>query len=118
MSFCVRVRKVLEILDLEDDFDFIASRDDVDHGKPDPEIYLLVAKELGCSPSECLVIEDSPTGVQAGLNAGMNVVAISTPFTKKRLHEADWPPEEHIVDDPNMLPSVVAQVVEQINRGN
>ena len=61
MSYCAQVRRVLEILELADAFDFVASRDDVEHGKPDPEIYLLVARELGVPPAQCLVIEDSPS---------------------------------------------------------
>jgi len=115
MSYCPQVQRVLEILELTQAFDFVASRDDVDRGKPDPEMYLMVAKELGVSPSECLVIEDSPTGVKAALNAGMRVVAVSTPFTQKRLHESNLLPAAHIVDDPATLPSVVAHVVEHIN---
>jgi len=39
MSRCRQVRRVLEVLDLGEAFDFVASRDDVEHGKPDPEIY-------------------------------------------------------------------------------
>ena len=118
MSYCPQVRRVLEILELTRAFEFVASRDDVENGKPDPEIYLLVAKELGVSPAECLVIEDSPTGVKAALNAGMSVVAVSTPFTQKRLHETALLPAAHIVDDPDMLTSVVAHVVEHINGGD
>lgn len=111
MSYCAQVQRVLEILDLTGAFDFVASRDDVEHGKPDPEIYLLVARELGVSPDECLVIEDSLTGVKAALAAGMDVVAVSTPFTRQRLHEADLLPPGHIVDDPSTLPDAVAHVI-------
>jgi HAD superfamily hydrolase (TIGR01549 family) len=111
MSYCAQVQRVLKILNLKDSFDFVASRDDVEHGKPDPEIYLLVASELGVSPEECLVIEDSPTGVKAGLAAGMDVVAVSTPFTRQRLRESGLLPPGHIVDDPGALPDVVAHVV-------
>lgn len=118
MSYCSQVRRMLDVLDLTSVFKFVASRDDVENGKPDPEIYLLVAKELEVSPSECLVIEDSPTGVKAALNAGMSVVAVSTPFTQKRLHESALLPEAHIVDDPDLLPGVVAHVMEHINRGD
>ncbi len=111
MSYCPQVQRVLKILDLTDAFDFVASRDDVEHGKPDPEIYLLVANELGIPPGECLVVEDSPTGVKAALAAGMDVVAVSTPFTRQRLHVDSLLPVAHIVDDPSTLPEVVAHVV-------
>ena len=56
MSHCDQVRRVLKVLALEDAFDFIATRDDVEHGKPDPEIYLLVAWQLNVGPKECLVV--------------------------------------------------------------
>lgn len=64
ISRCAQVKRVLGILNLTDTFDFVASRDGVEHGKPDPEIYLLVADELGVPPEECLVVEDSPAGVR------------------------------------------------------
>ncbi|MFQ5857882.1 MAG: HAD family hydrolase [Anaerolineae bacterium] len=111
MSRCGQAQRVLEVLNLTDAFDFVASRDDVECGKPDPEIYLMVARELGVPPEECLVIEDSLTGVKAALAAGMNVVAVSTPFTCQRLHEAALLPPGHVVDDPATLPDVVAHVV-------
>lgn len=112
MSRCEQASQVLDALGLADEFDFVATRDDVENGKPDPEIYLLVADELGVEPVHCLVLEDSPAGVEAALDAGMNVVAVSTPFSRERLHAAGLLPDEHIVDDPDELPEVVAHVVE------
>jgi len=47
----------------------------------------------------------------------MQVVAVSTPFTQKRLHEANMLPATHIVDDANELHAIVAHVLEHINRG-
>jgi mannitol-1-/sugar-/sorbitol-6-phosphatase len=52
--------------------------EDVTRGKPSPDAYLLAARELGVSPSECLVVEDAPAGVQAARAAGMTVVGITT----------------------------------------
>lgn len=106
MSYCPQVQRVLSVLGLKDEFDFVASRDDVEHGKPDPEIYLLVARELGIPPHQCLVIEDSPSGVQAALAAGMHVIAVSTPFTREALHAGGLLDERWIVDDPATLPAV------------
>ena len=116
MSYCQQTQRVLAILGVSAAFDFVASRDDVEHGKPDPEIYLLVADELGVIPAECLVIEDSPAGVQAALSAGMAVIAVSTPFTYKRLHAANLLPPEHLVDDPVRLPQVVADIMKTQSR--
>lgn len=108
MSYCDQVQHVLKALGLSNAFDFIASRDDVEHGKPDPESYFLLARELEVQPEECLVIEDSPAGVKA---AGMNVVAVSTPLTRQRLHESGLLPPQHIVNNPELLPDVVAHVI-------
>ena len=48
--------------------------------KPHPEVFLKVAEMLEVDPEDCIVFEDSPTGVQAGLAAGMKVVGLSTTF--------------------------------------
>ena len=109
MSYCDQVRRVLRVLALEDAFDFIATRDDVEHGKPDPEIYLLVAQQLNVPPRECLVIEDSPVGVRAAISAGMDVIAVTTPFTRQQFKERDLLDRRWVVDDPDRLPDVVRQ---------
>jgi beta-phosphoglucomutase len=111
MSYRPQVQRVLEILHLSDAFDFIASRDDVEQGKADPEIYFLTARSLGVSPSECLAIEDSPAGVEAALAAGVNVIAVSTPLTRQRLHESGLLSPHLIVDDPAILPQTVASIM-------
>lgn len=107
MSHCRQVRRILAVLDLEATFDFVATRDDVEHGKPHPEIYLLVARELGELPEHCLVVEDSPTGVQAALQAGMACVAVSNPFTRESLRTSGLLDSRWIVDDPQRLLEVV-----------
>jgi HAD superfamily hydrolase (TIGR01509 family) len=62
-------------------FDTVVSGDDVQHGKPDPEIYLLAAERLGVRPERCLAIEDSPNGVQSARSAGMAVLGVRTQYT-------------------------------------
>ncbi len=116
MSHCAQTRRVLDVLALREAFDFVATRDDVDQPKPDPEIYLLVADELEVAPAESLVIEDSPAGVEAGLAAGMEVIAVTTPFTRaafraRRILDPRW-----VVDDPETLPSVVRERLESHQR--
>lgn len=111
MSYCAQVQRVLAILDLAGAFDFVASRDDVEHGKPDPEIYQLVSTELGVPPQECLVIEDSPSGVKAALAAGMWCIAVTTPFTRDQLHTVDLLEARWIVDDPATLMVVVESML-------
>lgn len=51
----------------------VYSAEFVDHGKPAPDIFLYAAEKLGVAPDSCLVIEDSPFGVEAGVAAGMEV---------------------------------------------
>ena len=57
-------------------FDTVVSYDDVKRSKPDPEPYLLAAKTLGVDITNCVVLEDSLTGVQSGLSAGAQVIGI------------------------------------------
>jgi HAD superfamily hydrolase (TIGR01509 family) len=57
-------------------FQVIVAGDDVRHGKPHPEPYLLAAERLGVDPTECVAIEDSPTGVASAGAAGCVVVAV------------------------------------------
>ncbi len=77
MSYREQVIHILSVLNWSDKFDFIATRDDVEHAKPSPEICELVRQELEVDASQCLVIEDSVVGVTAALNANMRVVAVA-----------------------------------------
>ena len=113
MSYCPQVNRVLDVLNLGKAFDFVASRDDVDHGKPDPEIYRMVACELDVPAEECLVIEDSPTGVKAALAAGMHVIAVTTPFTMAAFSKNELVDKRWIVNNPELLPQVVKDLMEQ-----
>ncbi len=57
----------------------ITTGDEVENGKPAPDIYLLAAQKLDVAPENCLVVEDALSGVQAGKSAGMAVAAIPDP---------------------------------------
>jgi beta-phosphoglucomutase len=111
MSHLGQARQVLAILGLADDFDVVATRDDVEHGKPDPEIDLLVARELGVEPGECLVFEDSPAGAAAGLAAGMEVIAVTTDLTRQKFRDSDLLDRCRVVYDPRDLPEAVRHVI-------
>ncbi|MCR9145221.1 MAG: HAD family phosphatase [bacterium] len=64
---------------------------DVDgRAKPDPAIFLYAARALDRTPADCLVIEDSPAGVDAARAAGMRCVALTTTFPRHRLNGADY----------------------------
>jgi sugar-phosphatase len=66
----------------------LLTSDDVTVGKPEPEPYLRAAELLGVSPSDCLVIEDAPAGVTAGLAAGCRVLAVTHTYPAAVLRHA------------------------------
>ncbi|MGE0207293.1 MAG: HAD family hydrolase, partial [Candidatus Babeliales bacterium] len=65
----------------------------VKQGKPDPAIFLHTAEQLEAEPRDCIVIEDSPHGIQAAKAAGMTCIGINTGKNRKALEAAD-----HIID--------------------
>ena len=66
-----RVDKQVNMAGIGKYFNAIVSGDDVSNGKPDPEIFLKAADKLGVLPEECIVIEDSPAGIEAAFNGHM-----------------------------------------------
>lgn len=67
---------VLRKLNIEHDFDAVVDGGMIRHAKPDPEIFLVAAEKLGVKPSECVVIEDATSGIEAAHAAGMKCVGI------------------------------------------
>ncbi len=67
----------------------LVTSDDVTYGKPHPEPYLMGAKLLGLSPSECLVIEDAPAGIESARAGGMTVVGIMSTYGAEALRRAN-----------------------------
>src|SRR5918998_3338089 len=106
-----QARRVLGILGLEDEFDVVVTRDDVEHGKPDPEMHLLAARELDFESGECLAIEDSPAGVKAALAAGTEIVAVTTDLTRQKFRDTNLLDRCHVVDDASTLPGVVHRLI-------
>ncbi len=74
------VEFLLDRADLRRFFRAVVTGAQVQHPKPDPEIYLYAAKLLGTAPGNCVVFEDSHSGVQAARAAGMRVIGIGTTF--------------------------------------
>ncbi|MDQ2731269.1 MAG: HAD family phosphatase [Armatimonadota bacterium] len=72
------VIRTVEALNLLDYFDVIATAEDVEHGKPAPDLFLFAAAQMGIDPHRCLVYEDSPLGLQAAERAGMHGIDIRT----------------------------------------
>jgi sugar-phosphatase len=68
----------------------LISAEDVRHGKPDPDVYLVAAAALAAPPSECVVIEDAPAGLRAARAAGMRVIALTTTHAQQELEADAW----------------------------
>lgn len=71
----------LERLQILDQFAQICTRDDVKNVKPNPELYLLAAKNLGVSPEHCLAFEDSSNGLRSAKAAGFKCVMVPNRVT-------------------------------------
>lgn len=89
-----RLQVCLEILGLAGEFgNNVFSADMVERGKPHPDIFLLAAQRMDIPPSSCVVIEDSPSGVRAGVAAEMTVIGLCAgshlrPGHRQRLADA------------------------------
>ena len=67
----------------------LVTADQVRHGKPHPEGYLAAAAQLGVDPTRCVVVEDTPPGIEAAHAGGMRVVAIASTYDADALVAAD-----------------------------
>ncbi len=70
-------------------FDAVVCGSDVEHGKPDPEVFLKGAALLGLPPERCLVIEDAFAGIEAARRGGMKVIGVATTNPIETLQECD-----------------------------
>lgn len=85
---------ILAKINIREKLGSIMASENVKKHKPDPEVYLGSAANLNVSPEQCLVFEDSFSGVSAALNAGMRVVGVLSSHTKEEL-----PPCHLYIDD-------------------
>lgn len=72
------VEETLRLVGLEGLFPVIVTTEDVAHGKPSPDIFLLAARRLGVEPGGCLVFEDGDMGIEAARRAGMRWLDVRT----------------------------------------
>jgi beta-phosphoglucomutase len=79
----------LQVLGLKDFFASIVSAEDVSHGKPDPEVFLVAASRIDRPPSQCVVFEDALVGIEAAHRGGMKVVAVASTNSFEALKNAD-----------------------------
>lgn len=82
------IQLVMDTLKIRSYFHSLTSGDEVKHGKPAPDVFLLAAQRIGVEPEACLVIEDTLAGVSAAKSAGMRCIAIPCETTMHQDHSA------------------------------
>jgi beta-phosphoglucomutase len=75
---------ILELLRIAPLFDVVMDGNRVSHTKPDPEVFLNCARDLGVAPSECAVFEDAEAGIEAAVAAGMLAIGIGNPAVLRK----------------------------------
>lgn len=93
-------------LGFESKMESVLASENVKKHKPDPEIYLTSASNLGVSPSQCIVFEDSFSGVSAALNAGMRVVGVLSSHAKEELPPCNY----YIENYDNLKTSIIQEI--------
>jgi beta-phosphoglucomutase family hydrolase len=83
------ITSTLGLLNLSHRFIAIRSAEDVNRGKPDPEIFLKAANSIQCLPENCVVFEDAQVGIDAAVAAKMKVIAVATTHPASQLYRAD-----------------------------
>jgi beta-phosphoglucomutase len=78
--------QILEKIGLSDTFQAVVDGNQILRSKPDPEVFLLAAKQLQVAPENCLVVEDADAGVAAALSGGMVVLGVGSAASNKRAH--------------------------------
>jgi HAD superfamily hydrolase (TIGR01509 family) len=107
-SVSTSARPFLDRHELTPFFDVIVTGDEIECGKPDPDIYLRVAKKLGIGADACLVIEDALSGIAAGKAAGMRVAAIpDRRFVDARDYEKE---ADYMLGNLSEIPALVRRV--------
>lgn len=76
------VTRTLELIGLGQTFPVVVTAEDVQHGKPAPDMFLLAAEKMGVSPADCVVFEDAVLGLEAARRAGMASVLVRTPLVR------------------------------------
>ncbi len=79
----------LNLIGLQNDFAAMVTAEDVEQGKPHPDVFLKAARKLDVDPARCVVFEDAQVGIQAARNAGMKVVGVATTHAATTLKDTD-----------------------------
>lgn len=82
-------------------FDAIVSSEEVEHGKPAPDVYLAAAHQLDVDPDDCVAVEDSTNGIKAAVAAGMRTIAVPN---------RELPPDDGVLKTAAVVASSLAEV--------
>ena len=82
------IETVMGMIELSDYFDAITAAEDVSNGKPNPEVFLKAAEKIKVDPKNCVVFEDAHVGIEAGLAANMQIIAVATTHPVESLGNA------------------------------
>jgi HAD superfamily hydrolase (TIGR01509 family) len=102
------IRAVLDSTGWEDAFVEILSGDDVEHGKPAPDMYLEIAKRMGVDIKKSVVFEDSGNGILSGYTAGAKVIAVPSYYHR--------PPDDVLNKAALVIPSLAGLTLDVIDR--
>jgi beta-phosphoglucomutase family hydrolase len=80
----LNVEAIVAALDVEQYFDAISSAEDVQRGKPDPQVFLVAAERMGVAPARCIVVEDAPAGLEGAHRGGMRAVGVRSSHANLR----------------------------------
>ena len=72
----LNVEAIVAALQIEAYFDAISSAEDVQRGKPDPQVFLVAAERVGATPDRCIVVEDAPAGIAGAHRGGMRAIGV------------------------------------------
>jgi len=116
-SVSASARPFLDRHELTQFFDVIVTGDEIEHGKPEPDIYLHTAEKLGVAAGDCLVIEDSLSGIAAAKAANMRVAAVpdkgqsgSDPLVDLREYEKE---ADYLLSELSEIPALVSGAISQ-----
>jgi HAD superfamily hydrolase (TIGR01509 family) len=101
---------VLERFELEDEFEYVISAEEIDgDSKPEPDVFEYAADEIGVPAEDCVVVEDSENGIEAAHRAGTIVIAY-----RIDAHEGiDYTPADEVVDSPDGVREAVLERVDE-----
>jgi HAD superfamily hydrolase (TIGR01509 family) len=95
------IELVLDRMGLRNCFDAVVSSEEVERGKPAPDVYIAAARQLGVEPGDCVAVEDSTNGIKAAVAAGMRTIAVPN---------RELPPADDVLKSAAVVVSSLAEV--------